>query len=417
MIDPDAFTGAILAAEGVRDGAVLLNGPTGCKFHHGALSESLYPRKGSLDPLDHADQFYFGQPRVPCTYLQEEEYIQGTGARLQAITPVVMSRGPALVTVINSPGASLIGDEVSGIVGRYAKGSPVAVLETCAFSAGLGQGFQDCALRMLDALPLPEPQEIPGINLVGISILDHGWASGVRELRRLLSLCGVRVGAVLCAGCSTAEMSLSRHAPLSVVMDQQMGGRVAMRLMADHDVRSVSLGQPIGFQGTARWLEGVCSALDVDPAPALEELRAEERRCAFLLARHSSLTGLPKGATFSLQARPAVALGLLRFLYEYLGMVPVCVECTGEGEEEVQDYLEMNGLRDALRTRLLEQPCHLMLGDGNTLAMAQVTMGVPGIEIAPPYSRAVRIRDTSLWGVEGAVDLLDRIIEVLGERW
>ena len=29
---PDALTGAVLAVEGIPDAAVLLNGPTGCKF-------------------------------------------------------------------------------------------------------------------------------------------------------------------------------------------------------------------------------------------------------------------------------------------------------------------------------------------------------------------------------------------------
>ncbi|NBB94759.1 MAG: hypothetical protein GVY16_03365 [Planctomycetes bacterium] len=36
---PDSLTGAILAAEGIVDAAVLLNGPTGCKFYHGAIAE------------------------------------------------------------------------------------------------------------------------------------------------------------------------------------------------------------------------------------------------------------------------------------------------------------------------------------------------------------------------------------------
>ena len=49
---------------------MLLNGPTGCKFYHGAIAEGQLPRESSYDPLRFLDEFYFGQPRVPATYLK-----------------------------------------------------------------------------------------------------------------------------------------------------------------------------------------------------------------------------------------------------------------------------------------------------------------------------------------------------------
>jgi nitrogenase molybdenum-iron protein alpha/beta subunit len=199
-------------------------------------------------------------------------------------------------------------------------------------------------------------------------------------------------------------------------MDEDLGGTVAKVLRNSCSVVRVSPGQPIGFRGTSKWLELVCGDLGVDPSPALEAVRKEERRCALLLARHSSLTGLPKGATFSLQARPSVALGLLEFLHGYLGMVPVCVDCHDKAPA-VERYLREHGLEDALGTSLFRQPCQLMLGDGNAVSMGRSALGAPGIEIGPPYQSGVRIRRTTLWGHVGAVDLLDEILLKLGDRW
>jgi nitrogenase molybdenum-iron protein alpha/beta subunit len=179
MILPDSFTGAIMAAEGVKDGAVLMNGPTGCKFYHGTLADSLYPRTFSVDPLSSWDRFYFGQPRVPCTYLQEEEYISGTAARLREALTAVSAKHPSLITVINSPGAALIGDDLRRIVDESSITVPVAVVDNCGFSQDMGHGFQECLVRMLEALPPVTAEEPPGLNLVGVSILDHGWDHGL----------------------------------------------------------------------------------------------------------------------------------------------------------------------------------------------------------------------------------------------
>jgi nitrogenase molybdenum-iron protein alpha/beta subunit len=95
--EPDRLTGAILAIEGIRDAAVLLNGPTGCKFYHGAVAEGQLPRESSYDPLQFVDEFYFGQPRVPATYLDSEDYVFGASAKLERILPVVASKGHSLI--------------------------------------------------------------------------------------------------------------------------------------------------------------------------------------------------------------------------------------------------------------------------------------------------------------------------------
>ncbi|MBQ9827692.1 MAG: oxidoreductase, partial [Lachnospiraceae bacterium] len=77
-IMPDSISGLIFAFEGIRDTAVLLNGPTGCKFYHSATSDNQVMRKFEYDPLNYPEELYFGQPRVPCTYLDKRDYVYGS---------------------------------------------------------------------------------------------------------------------------------------------------------------------------------------------------------------------------------------------------------------------------------------------------------------------------------------------------
>jgi nitrogenase molybdenum-iron protein alpha/beta subunit len=72
---PDSFSGALFAVEGIRDACTVLNGPTGCKCYHSAISDSQFPREGGGGQLSYGGALYFGMPRIPATYLDGTDYI------------------------------------------------------------------------------------------------------------------------------------------------------------------------------------------------------------------------------------------------------------------------------------------------------------------------------------------------------
>ncbi|MDR2620537.1 MAG: hypothetical protein LBC29_05420, partial [Propionibacteriaceae bacterium] len=109
-ITPDGLSGAIFALEGVRGAVVLLNGPTGCKFYHSSTAEAQFLKSSELDPLSYPEKLYFGQPRVPCTYLDSDDYVYGSSAKLGEALRELWERVPfELLGIVNSPGAALIG--------------------------------------------------------------------------------------------------------------------------------------------------------------------------------------------------------------------------------------------------------------------------------------------------------------------
>ena len=151
-IIPDGFTGAIVAIEGIKDAAVLLNGPTGCKFYHGAVADGQFPRVDSLDPLYYSEEFYFGQPRVPATYLDDHDYVFGATDKLEKILPVVAQKGHSLVAVVNSPGAALIGDDLERFIAQAGLPVPCIAIESAGFSDSFTTGFQRTMIQALELL-------------------------------------------------------------------------------------------------------------------------------------------------------------------------------------------------------------------------------------------------------------------------
>ena len=71
-----------------------------------------------LDPLRYAEPFYFGQSRVPATYLDGHGLcVSGPRKKLERILQKISKeKGHGLVAVVNSPGAALIGDDLERMI-------------------------------------------------------------------------------------------------------------------------------------------------------------------------------------------------------------------------------------------------------------------------------------------------------------
>ena len=416
-IMPDGFSGAITAVEGIRDAAVLLNGPTGCKFYHGALSDGRFPRRNSMDPLRYSDEFYFGQPRVPATYLDDQDYIFGATEKLDKILPKTAEKGHRLIAVVNSPGAALIGDDLERFIAAAGLPAPCVAVESAGFSDGFAHGFQEAVIRTLKRISPPSlPIRSKRVNLIGISIFQRHWEGDVQELKRLLGLCGIQVNAVLCAGCSVADLEALGSAEANLVVHHEFADELIPFLESAFGRPSLipATGSPIGFQETERWIEGVCESLRADPAPALADVRRARKRAYDALSRFNSLTGLPKGATFALKADGSIALPLTRWLYDYLGMVPVGVstnDAVSEHRKLLRNFLKEIRCADAWDSDGADRAPDLVFGDEGFIGRFRAR-GLPvfGIDIAMPGGGNLEIIPRCAVGASGTLWLLERIL-------
>ena len=115
-ITPDSLSGLIFGFEGIRHALTILNGPTGCKFYNSITVENQSTRKDDFDPLKFPEVWFFGQGRVPCTYLDKRDYVYGSEDKLtDAIKATLARTKPSILVIVNSPGAALIGDDLERI--------------------------------------------------------------------------------------------------------------------------------------------------------------------------------------------------------------------------------------------------------------------------------------------------------------
>lgn len=419
-LQPDSLTGAIAAVEGIEDAAVLLNGPTGCKFYHGAFSENQLPRVANIDPIYYAEEFYFGQPRVPATYLDDYDYVFGATEKLEKILPAVAAKNHSLIAVINTPGAALIGDDLLRFIHQSALSVPCIAIENTGFSQPPSSGYQDAVMTLLHALPqVPHHHREKSVNLAGISILHHHWQGNIAELIALLGHCSIRVNTVISAGCTLTDLQHLTAAQATVVVHDEFADQLApfVHEQLNQQCISPASGAPIGFDATEQWITSVCEQLNADPAPALDKIREKRVQAYGFLNRFNALTGLPKGAGFGVQGEASFALSLVQWLHSYLGMVPLAVHLTDgttEKRNALAAYLDSIGCEEALGRSIGQCMPEVVFGSGALIARLRLQQRpFTGIETSLPVSGYQHVIPKKTMGAEGALFLIEMIINGL----
>ena len=428
----------IFAMEGIRNVIVLLNGPMGCKFYHSTTSAHLtkHPPLRMADgrsaeqgrvEYDILNNYFFRQTRVPCTYLDGSDYIYGTAEKVEAALRYFgQTFRFDLLVIVDSPGASLIGDELRELAARILPDKPVAVLESPGYSEHFSDGYDRAALTLLrqmkDFAPRRERCGRPRVNLLGVSVWHRYWEGDLEELERLLALCGIGVNCRLCAGASVEEIRRLPDAELNLLLYPEMGRDTAAFLEEAFGTPCYTFETPpIGFAATERAFREICDRLGTDVSPLLEESERRRAACWFQLNDLDQMHYLSSGSTFALEGMDSVALAYTAFLTEYLGLTPVCVSLTGSPVPALRDKLKalLEGCRaeDALMRDILDSGAELVFADANVIAaMATRQDAFSGIEISLPGMGYVDFVKKTHLGLKGAEFLTEQAVNGLMSR-
>jgi nitrogenase molybdenum-iron protein alpha/beta subunit len=418
----DSLTGALLALDSLQDVIVILNGPTGCKSYHSAISDSQYPRELFDSPLEYLDDAYYGQPRIPSTYLGGEDYVFGAADKLSDVLTAVAKKQPGLIAVVNSPGAALIGDDLERLMSETVVRIPCLAMENPGYSKPATTGFRE-AVKILIKCLVPavwDPDPAPSVNLVGISVMHKHWLGSLSELRRSLDLMGVRVNAVLVAGEKTARLKRANRAQANLVVFEDCGGDLARWMESESGIPAIipDGGAPIGFEATENWLTKTAEMLEVDPAPAVQDLIEARKRVYKHLTRFTAFRHFPKGAAFTIEASPSIALGLTRWLYEYFAMIPAAVQTIEKDEagvtDQLRNYLSQIGCQEAWGQDPRRTPTEVSLAGSTGLMVRQINGETNfGIDIGYSDRGYLDLIPKSLLGVQGALFLTEQLIKGL----
>lgn len=457
-IEADSLTGILFGVEGIRNTIVLLNGPMGCKFYHSTTSQFLMDRPPLYLPISeggkkvevsyqYMNDYFFRQSRVPCTYLDHYDYVYGTSEKVEAALRYIGENVDFdLLTIVNSPGASLIGDNLKELSDKVLLGRRIVHIESPGYSDGFADGYERASLEVLKQLkpvlhekenktPLhKEENQSPlhkkknaisaknkkkTVNLLGLSIW-HRYAAGDREeLVRLLSMCGIEVNCSLFSGCSLEEIQAIPEADLNLVIHPDLALDTAKYLEETYGIPAyICPGPPIGFEATEELFIELARLLDVDVSPVLEESRRSRGLAWYKINGIYQSYGLPKGVTFAISDTLPYVYSLTRFLTDYLGMIPECLQLSEEYPDfllqKLHRHLETLQAENSLQQPLYDTHAELVFGNANIIsALTTRNDAFCGIEISLPGMGYTDLLPKTQIGLTGTLFLIEQILNGL----
>ncbi len=414
--DSDGFYGTIFAVEGISDARVILNGPTGCRGSLAFFSEISFPRH-TIMQKKYEEKYFFGEERVPCTYLDADDYIGGACDKLSGIIQKVAKTGDTFYAIVNSPGASLIGDDIERIIREANLSDRIVVFESACYSKTLATGFDKAITSILGWMNLNNlPKIKTRVNLIGLSIYHKHWRGTKDELVHICQLLGLEVVSVPGAGSTVGEIRESATASYNIMIYPEYSENTAQwyeRYMSIPCVKTD--GVPIGFTATEKWINDVAAATGVCPDTALLYIK-EMRRIAFeALNRFYSERGFVKGMTFSIEADSSVVYPLVMWLYYYLNMYPVSIQVNPDSNhiftEKLQDFLLSCDLEETLNVSSDDVEADLFFGDclrGSSLVCGNVCSG--NIDIGHEGVDYIDVLPKTHLGGRGGLYLIEQIL-------
>lgn len=350
----DGFFGALLAVEGIRDARAVINGPGGCRGYPAYLSDRLFPREHSLNHRYFEELFFFGQSRIPCTSLDADDYVAGSSSKLAEILPLIAEKGDTVIAIINSPGAALIGDDITRLIVQAGLSQRCMACACSGYSHPVYEGFDETVVSVLSWLRLNRLVRVKRrVNLLGLCLSQRYWEGNIAELIKLCNLMGLEVVSHW-SGSSVANIRESPTASHNLVIFPEYARSTAAWYEREFGIPAIisPMGAPVGFFATGVWIRTVASALHVDPAPALAYLQDQRDRAFQVIGRHSHEAAFLKGVTFGIRAEVSWALPLVCWLYTYLGMLPVTISLLPGGDPDqihrLVSFLEDHGLTHIL---------------------------------------------------------------------
>ena len=411
---PDGFTGAVMAIESISDAVAFLHGPGGCRIRHMVHSSAVFPRMSGLGDVD-LSWFYCGYPRVPATYLDEYDYVNGGSYKVREGLEHISGKKPSLAVVINSPGAALIGD-------NHEKAIADSDIERAVFmdESLVSMPYTRCYAHMLltilrsvaeEGRPTREGTAV----ILGITIMDKDWAASAEELSAYVASMGLEVLCIPGAGASVDDLAHSVEAEYAIVVcPEACDGLPEFYASRGAKVVRSPDGAPVGLDALESWIGAIAGATGRDPSKALDAVRAERARIRDKLMgmRYNSMR--IKGLRFSAAGTASVVRPLASWLYRYLSMAPTAVAVDpGADPDEVtalKAFLDVADYGDSFGREPVDG-CDVVLCEGftaETMRLAgQCRIGIP---IGYSSMGLDDVIPRPIYGIQGARYILDELL-------
>ncbi len=420
-VRPDGLIGAVLAAEGCGLKA-MINGPGGCRSRALNLWRELSEEYLGEDPGSCRTEFLSRQSALPCTYLNSDDMVLGSGEKISEGLRSVLAASTGDIMLIDTLASGLqAADEMKSIRDAGAEGKVLlAPPELSSMSAAEGYDASAALIAERYAGDGGEGRR-PSLTVLGYTMADSSWHFGMQNLRELLSSMGI--GEVHFIGCrsSAGEVPESFRSSAAVEVHPENSALTA-EVYRKRGIPAVvpKAGSPIGFDSVRSFLEDVSDATGTSPDAAFKKVQEEEDRCLRVLRNCDKDARAFRGQCCALSGMPSDTLPLMRFLRDWFGLVPCSVRKQYCGpsvyDGEVSAFLKECGAEEAADARPDPFATAVFMSDGyEAEEYRREHSRCSCMGISAPYARKAEFRDSSLVGLGGCRYLLDGIINGRGE--
>ena len=409
---PDGFYGSMLAAESILDGMTILHGPGGCRGLAASYSSRFVPREFTTIEGD----FFFHRSRVPCTYVDSDDYIYGASKKVGMILDMLRSKDTKFAVVLESPGASLIGDKLQDEVLSSEMSEKTVILGKCLMSESFGKGYDKTLCMIARKLTKKTSKAKNRVNIVGIPYMAKGCFPLLRELHSLLNMMGLEVIADIGAACTTDQMRESSEAIANVCICPEYFSETGEYYEKELGVPLVRgpLGAPIGYEAIRAWISEIAKVTGCDPTRVMELIDEEDKEVKRCVSSALYLGEFANYFTFSVLAEPSVVLPLTQFMMKRTRIAPVAIELTEKDEvyeRQLGELLDRTDTTGSLGKTFGSEFSEIMFGPGGMCEyMLQKGMCSTIFDISIPSKDYFDIAPKSIMGLDGCRRIVEKVL-------
>ncbi|MCQ2078748.1 MAG: nitrogenase component 1 [archaeon] len=419
--EADGFMGVVMAAQSVKGLKALINGPGGCRSRAmNLLRETLMEYRG--EDSDCCGCRYMSRvSMLPCTYLNADDIILGSGAKIADGIREVVRSSNADVVLIDTLGATVQVVDREQAVRDSGQQSRVILAHQDLSDLSFEEGFDDTIVRILDFYCGGSSVKVPRrVNILGYTQMDRDWFHGRQQILDLLHMIGIEeVCFIGCDSCSD-ELRKSAGAELNILIHPELCIATAEWYLSEHGVPYLipTCGSPVGYEAIRGFLREVSERLGLDCTEALSLVDDEEGRVCRIIKNHDKVAWTVRGSSMHAAGYVSDILPMTRLLYDYLNIVPRSVRILGSNrvlnDGRLESFLIEIGHPDALQDPHVGQSTRIYLSDGYDAArFAESHREVACVDVMHPHVDRVTLSDRCLIGLSGTRNLLDEVLNGL----
>lgn len=395
-----ALTGSAAFFDSIPGSFTVVNGPLWCYFY-------------AMKYVDNENPM--ASMRFSCTQVSPNSLVYGTEDDLRkGLYSIETYAKPERVFVESNCSVSLVGDDVQGIADQMDIPWPVYAMDSGGMKGSFEVGYSAASLRIEKEMKTKE--KIPAsVNVLGLSTVHMKGREDAEEIRRLLSLCGIRVISMPGGGSSWEDIMDAPSASLNIVVRDELGLSLAKQMERDFGTPYMSCGLPYGTDGTLAWLSEIIEKLGAGELTRASHEAAKLKE--FLLRKGNNLESLWGPLWFDavlISAPPSEALGIAEAIRsEWIDTARLCIhaQCETEKSTPAADAIRvvMKNEKEIAKDYEDWQGGLVLSSSHETHLLRRMGRSFTGFHIALPSHDEVHFSDLPQCGLRGAGYLYEQL--------